>query len=70
LHKEKVSLLLSLSMQAGQRVQPGSSDRYAVWFPERNDSGSLSKATPRAVELARGFIEDWIVSSTAKYGQK
>jgi hypothetical protein len=33
------------------------------------DSGSLEKASPRAVELASGFIQDWVADSTAKYGQ-
>lgn len=31
-------------------------------------SGSLVKATPKAIELARGFIQDWVADSTAKYG--
>ncbi len=34
------------------------------------DSGSLAKASPRAIELASGFIQDWVADSTAKYGQR
>ena len=34
------------------------------------DSGSLAKASPRVIELAQGFLQNWFADATAKYGQQ
>jgi hypothetical protein len=59
-NQDKQGLTIAILTHEGMTISDASGPYEAF---------SLAKASPRAIELASGFIRDWVADSTAKYGQ-